>query len=126
MSGEMGNVQNKLQELASGQADPGTLQIIDSLSRELDNARSELLYERMESPKEVSDKEVAEFKKKVYASLKSERAADLAMLYGRSFFEAHTPVVCLAVAQALVTIAREQKVKTPKLWQDLLDSRGHL
>lgn len=126
MSGEMDNVQQKLQDMASGETDTGALQIIDSLSRELDNARSELLYERMDTPKEVSDKEVTEFKRKVYVSLKSERAADLAMLYGRSFFEAHTPAVCLAVAQALVTIAKEQEVKTPKLWQDLLDSRGHL
>ncbi len=126
MSGDMDNVQQKLQELADGQYNPGTLQIIDSLSRELDSARSELLYERMSDAQDVTDKEVTEFKRKVYASLKTERAADLAMLYGRKFFEAHTPAVCLAVAQALVTIANEQKAKTPKLWQDLLESRGHI
>lgn len=125
MSGEMDNVQQQLQTLAQDTSNPDAIKIIGALSSSLDAMRNDLLYERLEEPSLIPESEVSAFKQRVYAELKGERATDLAIAYNREFFAELKPATRLAIVQALTTIAKEQKIKMPELWQHILDSRGH-
>jgi hypothetical protein len=126
MSGVLDTLQTKLQNLASNETSPDALRIIEVLGKELDTLRAELLYERLDTPEPLPSTEMTAFKAAAYKKLKDDRAADMVMLYNRGFFEDKQPATRLCLAQVFVTIAKEQNVAVPPLWQNLLDSRGHL
>ena len=128
MSGELDSIEKTLKEISVNAKSPDAIGIIDTLTKEIERLRVELLYANLDTPPELPDSEVTAFKRKVYEKLKGQRATDLVIVYNRSYFEDQglKPVTILAVVQALVTIANEQKTALPPLWQRLLDSRGHL
>ena len=126
MSGVLDTLQTKLQEMAKSEKSADAIRIIEVLGKELDTLRTELLYERLVTPEPLPSTEVTAFKAAAYKKLKGDRAADMVLLYNRGFFEDLQPATRLSLAQVFVTIAKEQNVAVPPLWQNLLDSRGHL
>lgn len=126
MSGELDQVQTLLRNIAKNETSPDALRIIETLTKAMEELRNELLFERLETPEPLPENQVTQFKDQVYARLKTERATDLVIGYNREYLETFRPVTRLALVQALVTIANEQKVTAPTLWRNLLDSRGHL
>ncbi len=125
MSGELDRIQEEISKIAEGETSVDALRIIDRLTRAMDSLRTELLYERLEEPVIPTDAELKAFKEKVYNALKSQRATDLVIVYNRSNFEGMSAITRLCMVQALITVANEQKIAVPALWQFLLDSRGH-
>ena len=125
MSSDLEKVQMKLREIALAENGPDAIRIIDKLSKEVESLKTELMYERQKTPNTPTDAQIAEFKEKFYDSLKEERATDLAISYSKSELASYRPATRLAIVQVLVTIAKEQKVKVPAVWQRYLDSRGH-
>lgn len=125
MSGELDKVQKVLRDIAKNETSPDALRVIDTLTKALEEMRNELLFERLPNPETLPEHEVSDFKERVYNELKTERATDLVIGYNRIYFEGMKPITRLSMVRALVTIANEQKVAVPELWQKLLDSRGH-
>lgn len=125
MSSDLRKIELRLQEMALAESNPDALRIIDTLSKEVDALKNELIYERLETPDAPDDRQISEFKKKFYDSLRKERATDLATLYSRSDLKRYKPSTRLAIVQVLITIAKEQEAPVPAHWQYLLDSRGH-
>lgn len=126
MSGELDKVQQVLRNIAKDETSPDALRVIETLTKAMEEMRNELLFERLPNPDELPENEVIGFKHRVYQELKTSRATDLVIGYSRMYFEGiKKPITRLSMVQALVTIANEQKVAVPELWQKLLDSRGH-
>lgn len=125
MSGELDRIEQTIADIAVSETSDEAKRIIERLSQAMEGLRTELLYERLETPDILPDAEVTAFKLKVYKSLKDQRATDLVISYNRTYFEGMKPITRLSMVQALLTIANEQKVTIPDLWRRLLDSRGH-
>lgn len=126
MSGELDNIEKKLREISADATSPDAIRIIDALTKEIERQRSSILANNLETYVELPDAQVTAFKQSVYSKLKGERATDLVQMYNKAYFSDYKPATVLALTQALVTIANEQNVAVPPLWQHLLDSRGHL
>jgi hypothetical protein len=125
MSRDLDRLESRLQAIAAEETGPEAIRIIDKLSQEIDNLRTDLMYERLETPLFPTDEEVREFKEKFYAAMKGQRATDMAFVYNEAALRKHTPITRLSMVQVLVRIAREQDVKYPPFWDHMLDSRGN-
>ena len=125
MSSDLDKVQEALRNIAKDETSPDALRVIERLTKAMEALRNELLFERLPNPETLPEHEVSDFKERVYNQLKTERATDLVIGYNRIYFEGMKPITRLSMVRALVTIANEQKVAVPELWQKLLDSRGH-
>lgn len=125
MSQDLDRLATRLQAIAAEETGPEAIRIIDKLSKEIDNLRTDLMYERMETPLFPTDEEVREFKEKFYDAMKGQRSTDLSIAYNEAALRKHTPITRLSMVQVLVRIAREQDVNYPAFWDRLLDSRGN-
>lgn len=124
---ELDNVERKLRELAKDASSPDALDIISKLSTYIDTLRADLIYQQLENPQNLTDGETRDFQARVYEELKSQRVTDLAVSYTADWFADYSPAVRLAVAQALLQIAKEQSFdKVPNIWNFLHDSSGHM
>lgn len=125
MSNELDRVEKKLLSLREGEVDKAALRIIDALSVELETIRAELLYQNLPEAPTLTEDQIKEFSAKARAHFQDMRIGDLAVVYDSSTLAQYRPETRLALCEILVSLTNEKKLKVPKLWTTVVESRGH-